>query len=52
MSAKVVREGQALIEAQSVVVEKAKADKEAHGRFESFCVGYGGAQDTQGLHTT
>lgn len=29
-----------------VALEKAKADKEAHGEFESECPGYCGAQDT------
>ena len=35
-----------LTEAQVVALEKAKADKEAHGEFESECPGYCGAQDT------
>jgi len=33
-------------EAQLVALEKAKADKEAYGEFESECPGYCGAQDT------
>ena len=33
-------------EAQGVALEKAKADQEAHGEFESECPGYGGVQDT------
>ena len=32
--------------AQIAALEKAKADKEAHGEFESECPGYCGAQDT------
>ena len=32
--------------AQITALEKAKADKEAHGEFESECPGYCGAQDT------
>ena len=35
-----------LTEAQITALEKAKADKEAHGEFESECPGYCGAQDT------
>src|SRR5207253_7770432 len=35
-----------LPEAQIAALEKAKADKEAHGEFESECPGYCGAQDT------
>ena len=35
-----------LTESQLVALEKAKADKEAHGAFESECPGYCGAQDT------
>jgi hypothetical protein len=35
-----------LTEAQIAALEKAKADKEAHGEFESECPGYCGAQDT------
>ena len=36
----------ALTETQIAALEKAKADKEAHGEFESECPGYCGAQDT------
>jgi hypothetical protein len=35
-----------LTETQIAALEKAKADKEAHGEFESECPGYCGAQDT------
>jgi hypothetical protein len=35
-----------LTETQVVALEKAKADIEAHGEFESECPGYCGAQDT------
>jgi hypothetical protein len=35
-----------LSESQLGALEKAKADNEAHGDFESECPGYCGAQDT------
>ena len=38
--------GLILTEAQVAALEKAKADKEAHGEFVSECPGYCGAQDT------
>ncbi len=40
------QQGGVLTESQLAALEKAKADKEAHGEFESECPGYCGAQDT------
>src|SRR5438477_8683584 len=44
LEAKAAQNGILLTEAQIVSIEKAKADKEAHGEFERECPGYCGAQ--------
>jgi transposase InsO family protein len=46
LEARMAQEQVILTESQLAALERAKADKEAHGEFDTACPGYCGAQDT------